>query len=478
MKDRLYKSVVLISFLILLFVQLRLTYNTYVLRDRDYRIQDKTLINDEYGRSIPDDKLYQGGGRIIDSILSRNMPGLKSAYESNDRNFKALAAKVSDTLILHLKAQSSMDSIFKSIVKRNGLDPKLQYLLTLESIEINFNKNKGTVFLFNHKSNNQTLLPSANPFGATIDGTLAFPNLQNRVTHLSVSGTLMYDYRITFNLFVDAPGRPLKVAMEMLPTFLLVALCIAIIVAINYYTYINWMRQKKEAEVKSDFLNSIKHEFNTPVTTILVASKSLHEEEILNDRNRVKTLVNIVERQALRLHSHINQMLEISEINNKINLEETDLNYAVLAIVNDFKIKVPEPHFLTFDPHHSEILLMIDPFMFTTMLQNMLDNSFKHNRSAIKKTAIFIGEESDDFVLHIKDNGKGIEKASRSKLFDKFFRQERDKNIPGLGLGLYYVKQSVDLHGWRIELKSDIGCGTEFMVYIAKKSVYSNSTTN
>ncbi|RZK69530.1 MAG: sensor histidine kinase, partial [Pedobacter sp.] len=82
MKDRQYKSVVLISFLVLLFVQLRLTYNTYVLRDRDYRIKDKNLINDEYGRSIPDDKLYQGGGKIIDSILSRNMPGLKTAHDS------------------------------------------------------------------------------------------------------------------------------------------------------------------------------------------------------------------------------------------------------------------------------------------------------------------------------------------------------------------------------------------------------------
>ncbi|WP_316798240.1 HAMP domain-containing sensor histidine kinase [Pedobacter frigidisoli] len=475
MKDRLYKSVVLISFLILLFVQLRLTYNTYVLRDRDYQIKDKTLINDEYGRSIPDDKLYQGGGKIIDSILSRNMAGLKAAYDGNGKNFKALAAKVADTLLLHLKAKSSMDSIFKSIVKRNGLDAHLQYLLTFESFEINFNKNKGNVFLFNHKSNNETLLPSAHPFGVIIDGNLSFPNLQNRVTNLSVSGTLMYDYRITFNLFVDAPGRPLRVAMQMLPTFLLVALCIAIIVAINYYTYINWMRQKKETEVKSDFLNSIKHEFNTPVTTILVASKSLHEDEVLNDRNRVKALVNIVERQALRLHSHINQMLEISEISNKINLEETDLNYTVLAIINDFKIKVPEPHSITFDPHHSEILLMIDPFMFTTMLQNMLDNSFKHNQNAVKNTFIFLSEDSDDFVLHIKDNGRGIAAANISKLFDKFFREERDKTVPGLGLGLYYVKQSVDLHGWRIDVKSDIGTGTEFMVYIPKGSVIINS---
>lgn len=475
MKDRIYKSVVLISFLILLFVQLRLTYNTYVLRDRDYRIKDKTLINDEYGRSIPDDKLYQGGGKIIDAVLARNMRALKAAYDGKSKNLRVLAQKVSDTLLLQLKAQSSMDSIFRSIVKRNGLDPNLQYLLTFESIEINFNNNRGNVFLFNGKSNNETLLPSANPYGVIIDGNLAFPNLQNRVTNLSVSGTLGYDYRVTFNLFVDAPGRPLKVAMEMLPTFLLVALCIAIIVAINYYTYISWMRQKKETEVKSDFLNSIKHEFNTPVTTILVASKSLDEDGVLNDRNRVKTLVQIIERQALRLHSHINQMLEISEIKNKINLEETDLNYTILTIVNDFKIKVPEGHRLTFDPHHSEILLMIDPFVFTTMLQNMLDNSFKHNQSTVKKTAIFISEQSDDFILHIRDNGKGVDSASKGKLFDKFFRDDQDKTVPGLGLGLFYVKQSVDLHGWRIDVKSDNDTGTEFMVYIPKASVKLNT---
>lgn len=478
MKDRIYKSVVLVSFLILLLVQLRLTYNTYMLRDREYSIKDKTLINDEYGRSISDDKLYPGGGKIIDTILSRNMSRLKSAYYANKNEFKALSQKVSDTLLLNLKANSSMDSIFKSIVKRNGLDANLQYLLTFESIELTFSKKTGNVFIFKQKSNNETLLPAVNPFGVIIDGTLASPNSQNRVTNLSVSGTLVYDYRITFNLFVDAPGRPLKVAMEMLPTFLLVALCIVIIVGINYYTYINWMRQKKEAEVKSDFLNSIKHEFNTPITTILVASKSLDEEEVLNDRSRVKALVHIVERQAMRLHSHINQMLEISEINNNINLEETDLNYMVLTIVNDFSIKVEEPHSLTFDPYHHEILLVIDPFVFTTMLQNMLDNSFKHNQSTVKKTSIFITENDNDYILHIADNGKGIEESSKPKLFDKFFRADREKTVSGLGLGLYYVKQCLDLHGWNIEVNSHLGSGTEFMVHIPKNPVNTNEHVN
>ncbi|RDC55931.1 sensor histidine kinase [Pedobacter chinensis] len=478
MKDRIYKSVVLVSFLILLFVQLRLTYNTYELRDRDYSIIKKKLINDEYGRSISEDKLYKGGGKIIDTILSRNMSNLKAAYFSNKEEFDKLSKRVSDTLLISLKKNSPMDSIFQSIVNRNGLDKNLQYLLTFESIEINFDNEIGNIFIFDSRTDTDAQLKTVNPYGVIIDGTLTNPNTRNRVTNLSVSGTLVYNYRITFNLFVDAPGRSLKVAMEMLPTFSLVALCIIIIVGINYYTYINWMRQKKEAEVKSDFLNSIKHEFNTPITTILVASKSLDEDEVLNDRNRVKALVHIVERQALRLHSHINQMLEISEINNNINLEETDLNYTVLTIVNDFKIKVHEPNELTFDPHTNEILMMIDLFVFTTMLQNMLDNSFKHNQSAVKKTSIFITELPDDYILHITDNGKGIEEANKANIFDKFFRAESEKTTSGLGLGLYYVKQCLDIHGWRIDVKTQLGVGTDFMVYIPKKPDRNNKTIN
>jgi len=466
MKDRIYKSVVLVSFLILLLVQLRLTYNSYVLRDRDYSLKEKTLINDEYGRSISEDKVFKGGGKIIDSILSRNMPALRQAYLSNKKEFLKRSQSVSNTLLKDLQKESTMDSVFRSIVKRNGLDSNLQYLLTFQSIEINFDTNIGNIPIFDTSTDTLFKASQKTPFGVIIDGTLTDPNVQNRVTNLSVSGKLVYDYRITFNLFVDPPGRTLKVAYQMLPTFLLVALCIVIIVGINYYTYISWMRQKKETDIKSDFLNSIKHEFNTPITTILVASKSLHEDEVLNDRTRVNALINIVERQARRLHSHINQMLEISEINSNINLEETDLNYAILTLVNDYKIKVQEPNGLTFDPHGSEIMIMVDLFVFTTMLQNILDNSFKHNHSDIKMTVLFITEHNGGYTIHIKDNGKGIEEAMKEKIFDKFFRAGKDNTVSGLGLGLYYVKQCIDIHGWEISVRTALGKGTEFLIHI------------
>jgi two-component system phosphate regulon sensor histidine kinase PhoR len=134
--------------------------------------------------------------------------------------------------------------------------------------------------------------------------------------------------------------------------------------------------------------------------------------------------------------------------------------------VNDYKIKVQEPHTLTFDPHGTEILMMIDPFVFTTMLQNMLDNSFKHNQSEIKKTALFITEHHGDYCLHIQDNGKGVDDAVKEKIFDKFFRASKDTTTPGLGLGLYYVKQCLDIHGWTISVNTELGKGTEFLVHI------------
>ncbi len=477
MKDRIYKSVVLVSFLILLLVQLRLTYNSYVLRDRDYSLKEKTLINDEYGHSISDDKVYKGGGKIIDSILTTNMPALKKAYLSNRNEFIKLSQMVSNKLLKELQKESTMDSVFQSIVKRNSLNSNLKYLLTFQQIDIKFDNKIGDITVFDSHTHTDFSANQKTPFGIIIDGTLTHPTMQNRITNLSVSGNLVYNYRVTFNLFVDQPDRTLKVAYQMLPTFLLVALCIIIIVGINYYTYMSWMQQKKETDIKSDFLNSIKHEFNTPITTILVASKSLHENEVLSDRDRVNTLVNIVERQARRLHSHINQMLEVSEMDKHINLEETDLNYAVLNLVNDYKIKINEPNSLTFDPYDSEILVRIDPFVFTTMLQNIIENSFKHNHGEVKITKLFITKNKDGYTLHIKDNGKGMEDDRKEKIFDKFVRGGKDGKVSGLGLGLYYVKQSLDIHGWKISVNTITEKGTEFLVFIPMEQIM-NSTND
>lgn len=470
MTGRVYKFVVLISFLILLLVQLNLIYNTYTLKDRDFNLTEKQLLNDAYGRSIPADKVFPGGGAIIDSILRNYMPMLEETYRKNFPSFERLSQEVSNSIFKTLRLRSNMDSVFQSIVYENKLDTSLRYLLTFQSIVINFDPKIGDISLFDSKRHYPLIEQSLQePYGIIIAGHLPKPTLENRVTNLSVSGTLLYDYRVSFSLFVDRPNRMLAVFRQVLPTFSLVAICILIIVGINYYTYINWMKQKKDAEIKSDFLNGIKHEFNTPISTILVASKSLADDEVLENRDRIRSLVQIVERQARRLQAHINQILEISLIKKKVNLVESDLNYQLMVLVNDYRVKLQAAEHLSFDPHATEILLMIDTFAFTTMINNMLDNAFKHNQRISKYTQVFIDEQEAYFALHIKDNGMGIDESIKDKVFDKFFRSNADYQVPGLGLGLHYVKECIELHGWTIRVKTTQGVSTEFIVYIPKQ---------
>ncbi|RZK92593.1 MAG: ATP-binding protein, partial [Pedobacter sp.] len=140
--------------------------------------------------------------------------------------------------------------------------------------------------------------------------------------------------------------------------------------------------------------------------------------------------------------------------------------YAILTFVSDYRIKLQSSDDLIFDPHESEILVTLDNFAFTAMVQNIVDNAFKHNVSVNKKVKISISEAPNSFFLHINDNGNGMNKKLEKKIFDKFFRAQTDTSVPGLGLGLYYVKQCIDLHGWSIKLETEVGKGTEFIIRI------------
>ncbi|GEP89730.1 two-component system, OmpR family, phosphate regulon sensor histidine kinase PhoR [Chitinophaga terrae (ex Kim and Jung 2007)] len=468
-----YKIAVILSFVILVFVHLILIYNTFTLKDRDYNISERGLLEAEYGKSIPDDKVYSGGGIIIDSILRHYMPALKAAWYTNPADFNELSGKVSLALCERLRSGSTMDSVFHSIVQRNKLDTNIRYLLTVQRIELNFHRDSGNIWLYDSRQQ-QGNIPAAysTPFGFIVDGQLEHPQQENMVTSVAVSGMLDYSYRITFDLFADRPNRLFRVALQMLPTFILALICIAVMVSINYYTARNWMKQKKDAEMKTDFIHSIKHEFNTPISTILVAGKSLRDADVQKDKDRISALADILERQARRLQSHVNQLLDVSMIKEKLELEATELNYFIMVLVNDYSLKLSENEKLTFDPAPVELFADIDRFAFTTMLTNLLDNAFRHNSKAQKRTSVAIAVKGSEIVISVQDNGNGIDNEMKQHIFEKF---RRGTNKQGLGLGLYYVKECTAAHGWKITVTSATEQGSEFAIHIPKPELKSFS---
>jgi len=102
------------------------------------------------------------------------------------------------------------------------------------------------------------------------------------------------------------------------------------------------------------------------------------------------------------------------------------------------------------------------------LLKESLSNVIKHAKAShVSISIIFM---PDHFSVEIKDNGKGIDKSVRENIFEKFFRADTNSTLPGLGLGLYYVKQCLQIHEWEISFESKLGHGTEFLIRMPRNN--------
>jgi two-component system phosphate regulon sensor histidine kinase PhoR len=156
---------------------------------------------------------------------------------------------------------------------------------------------------------------------------------------------------------------------------------------------------------------------------------------------------------------------------NKINLNKKNyvLNNLMNEIILDYKLKLTETNVdieLQEDSVTSETLL--DRFWFTTIIQNLFDNAIKYNNSDNKKIGIHIYTERKNICIAVSDNGIGIQPETRKHIFDKFYRNTNKVNgqVKGLGLGLFYVKQAIDAHEWKIDIDSMPEGGSIFIIAI------------
>jgi len=115
-------------------------------------------------------------------------------------------------------------------------------------------------------------------------------------------------------------------------------------------------------------------------------------------------------------------------------------------------------------------LLEADRDKIKQVLLNLLSNAIKYNRP--NGTVMLRAEAlEDEMVLYIQDTGVGIPDESVPHLFEKFFRvREHEARVAGTGLGLSICKQIIHGHGGRVEVKSKIGVGTVFSVFLPRPS--------
>ncbi|NHF60336.1 HAMP domain-containing histidine kinase [Flavobacteriaceae bacterium TP-CH-4] len=247
-------------------------------------------------------------------------------------------------------------------------------------------------------------------------------------------------------------------------------LLLLFVVGLFYYSIKNLIKQKKVADIKTDFINNITHELKTPLATLGIASKSLHKREIQESPEAFKNTLGILDRQNTRLQKLIDQVMTNSLGSEDLVLhKEQVIDDAYFNnLLDDFSLSVQSKN-LTIDRHieSEEVVLRLDTFLFTTALFNILENAVKYGKESLVLT-FTTRLRNNHYEIVIADNGIGINEKHLKYVFDKFFRVESGDvhNVKGLGLGLYYTKQVVDAHKGSIELESELGKGSKFSITI------------
>ncbi|MFK7794519.1 MAG: ATP-binding protein [Gammaproteobacteria bacterium] len=221
---------------------------------------------------------------------------------------------------------------------------------------------------------------------------------------------------------------------------------------------------------RGEFVAHVAHELKSPLNVLAMYSESLMREEGESREFRVEA-VNVIQDEVERLSMLISNLLNITKIEmGSLNLDRQrvkikDLLEDVFTVIErsdsnkniDFK----------FDVSNELSSLYVDKDLLRIALNNLLTNAVKYNKD--KGVVTLSAEEIDGVVnIRVSDTGIGISENEKSMVFDKFYRSDDDevRSRSGHGLGLSLVKDIVNLHNGKVEIKSELGKGTEFIILL------------
>ena len=236
------------------------------------------------------------------------------------------------------------------------------------------------------------------------------------------------------------------------------------------YALVVILQQKRFSELQKDVVNNLTHEFKTPLSSIVLSTDVLSENEISKEPDRIKMYAAIIKTQANALLGHIEKVLGMSELENigKLNKEIINLHEYLAQITEQEIWRTNNKNGnISVELKAKNYTICADEFHFTNMIINLIDNSFKYSDSS-PQINIITDSDKNHLFLKIRDNGIGVDKKFHKKIFKKFFRIPTGNvhNVKGFGLGLSYVKDTVNRHHWKLKFESKLNNGSEFLIVI------------
>ena len=242
---------------------------------------------------------------------------------------------------------------------------------------------------------------------------------------------------------------------------LLVLVCVSFLLIYRFYK-----REKKLTGNIIDFINNMTHEFKTPLTSIALANSMISKNEMFEKDEKLSSYSKVIKTEHQRLKDKVDILLKaaITENDKHLNFEPFDAEAEIRNIAGTFSVILEEKNGsiqIITSGCHSRLSGNVE--MFQIAIGNIIDNAIKYNTNK-PDIAINIESGKKSLLIKIRDNGIGISKENLPYIFDKFSRiSEGDiHNNDGFGLGLYFVKKTVEQMQGKITAASTVGKGTIF----------------
>lgn len=232
----------------------------------------------------------------------------------------------------------------------------------------------------------------------------------------------------------------------------------------------------READVRKDvFIATLSHELRNPLAPIRTAAHLLQAPQL--DAARAEQLRDVIARQVMHMSSLLDDLFDLSRISRntfQLKKEYASWSSVLKAALEAVRSKLEAKHHtLRVLPYDEQLMLEVDPVRLTQILSNLLTNAVKFTPD---DGLIEVGFRLEDqaFVFSVRDNGVGIAPERIRQIFGMFTRGDNDvsRDEAGLGIGLALVKGLVELHGGRVEARSQgLGQGSEFVVTLPRSVV-------
>ncbi len=273
------------------------------------------------------------------------------------------------------------------------------------------------------------------------------------------------------SLRIFFPKRGTFLFSAILPSLISSILFTGLILFCFIYTINIILTQKKVSQMKTDFINNMTHEFKTPIATISLAADSINNPMIMSRPEQIKRYAGIIKEENSRMLNQVEKVLQIAKLDKEdFELKVTDID------INELAKSAVEMTALKVNDRGGTIKALIqsthpvvkgDENHVSNVIHNLLDNANKYSPDKPNIT-LETRDVNNGIEIIVSDEGIGMSKEDLKRIFEKFYRVSTGNihDVKGFGLGLSYVKAIVDAHKGRVSVRSELGKGSVFTVFL------------